>query len=401
MSVPKSENYPDDPEKLPPARRRRARRLLAPLEGDERTAALDRLARRSSATFDFFLFSLVGGAVFSIGLLLDSTPLLVLGAVIAPLMAPVVGIALGTVVGSGRFFLRSLAGLLLGSLLVFASGALVGYLSRFWEPLPMDLAYEHVQLSWAYFLVLAAGAVFTTSAMAHSGRRAGAASVALAYTLYLPLTIAGMGLTSGFAHLWPDGLVLYIVHLAWAVLIGTLTLLVLGYRPLTLFGYTLGGAVMLLGVVLLIGFSGISAVFGVFGTPMARPTATPTVTLTPSPVPPTPTLTVTPVPPTTTLTPTLTPTLTVTPSPTLTSTPTPVYARIDAGEQGGGANLRAEPGFDAAVITAIMNGTLVQVYPDAVELDGNQWAHILVLPDGPEGWVLQNLLSVATPAPNW
>jgi uncharacterized membrane protein len=273
-----SENFPDDPERLPPARRRRARRLLAPLEGDERTESLERLARRSSATFDFFLFSLVAGAIFSIGLLLDSTPLLVLGAVLAPLMAPVVGVSLGTVVGSGRFFLTSLVGLLLGGVLVFATGALVGYLSRFWEPLPLNLAYEHAQLSWAYFLVLAAGAVFTTSGLANPGRRAGAASVALAYTLYLPLTIAGIGLTSGFAHLWPDGLVLYIVHLAWAVLIGALTLLVLGYRPLTLFGYTLGGAMVMLGIVLLVGFSGISAVFGAFGTPMALPTSIPTDT---------------------------------------------------------------------------------------------------------------------------
>jgi Domain of unknown function (DUF389)/Bacterial SH3 domain len=396
-----SENFPDDPERLPPARRRRARRLLAPLEGDERTVLLDRLARRSSSTFDFFLFSLVSGAVFSFGLLLDNTPLLVLGAVLAPLMAPVVGVSLGTVVGSGRFFLRSLVGIVLGGLLVFATGALVGYLSRFWEPLPLDLAFEHAQLSWVYFLVLAVGAVFTTSGLANPGRRPGAASVALAYALYLPLTIAGIGLTSGFTHLWPDGLVLYVVHLAWAVLIGAITLLFMGYRPLTLFGYTLGGAVIMLGIVLLVGFSSISAIFGAFGPPMALPTSIPTETLTVTPVPPTATDTTTPVPPTHTLTPSLTPTLTTAPSPTFTTTPTPVYARIDAGEESTGANLRAEPGFSGAVITAIMNGTLVQVYPDSVEVDDRQWAHVNVLPDGPEGWVLQNLLLVATPAPNW
>lgn len=396
-----SENFPDDPEQLPPARRRRARRLLAPLEGDERTESLERLARRSSATFDFFLFSLISGAIFSFGLLLDSTPLLVLAAVFAPLMAPVVGVSLGTVVGSGRFFLRNLLGLILGSALVFATGALVGYLSRFWEPLPLNLAFEHVQLSWAYFLVLAGGAVFTASGLANPGRRAGAASVALAYALYLPLTIAGVGLTSGLVHLWPDGLVLFIVHLAWAVLIGALTLLVHGYRPLTLFGYTLGGAVIMLGIVLLVGFSGISALFGAFGMPMALPTTTPTATYTLTPVPPTLTNTVTPVPPTSTLTPSLTPSLTTAPSPTVTSTPTPVYARIEAGEESGGANLRAEPGFGTTLITSLMNGTLVQVYPDGVEIDGYQWAHISVVPDGPEGWVLQNLLLVATPAPNW
>ena len=64
MSLPKTESFPDDPDLMPPARRRRARRLLAPLEADERAATIDHLARRSSPTFDFFIFSaLLGSAV--------------------------------------------------------------------------------------------------------------------------------------------------------------------------------------------------------------------------------------------------------------------------------------------------------------------------------------------------
>jgi hypothetical protein len=38
MTLPNSEQFPDDPDSLPPARRRRARRLLAPLNADERAA---------------------------------------------------------------------------------------------------------------------------------------------------------------------------------------------------------------------------------------------------------------------------------------------------------------------------------------------------------------------------
>ena len=60
--------------------------------------------------------------------------------------------------------------------------------------------------------------------------------------------------------------------------LGALTLAILGFRPMTLFGYTLGGVVVLLGVVLLLGFGAFGAVMGVFGPPLAVPTYTPTDT---------------------------------------------------------------------------------------------------------------------------
>ena len=96
------------------------------MESDDRVDFLDKVAHRASPSFDFFLFSLLAGAVIAVGYLLDSEPILVLAAILSPLMAPVIGIALGTVVGSVQFFLRSLVGLLIGSSLVFLVGILAG-----------------------------------------------------------------------------------------------------------------------------------------------------------------------------------------------------------------------------------------------------------------------------------
>ena len=401
MSLPKTESFPDDPDLMPPARRRRARRLLAPLEADERAATLDHLARRASPTFDFFLFSLFSAILFSVALWLNSPALLVLGAVFAPLMAPAVGLSFGTVIGSYKFFGRSLAGLLVGCLLVFGIGAAGGWLAQLWPPLGLEQAYLHARISWINFIILAAGAIFTAATMAREERSPGAPSVALAYSLYLPLTIAGFGLTSGIPHLWPDGLVLFAIHLAWAILLGALTLAILGFRPMSLFGYTLGAVMALLGVVLLVGFGAFGAVLGVFGPPVAVPTYTPTATYTLTPVPPTATETATPVPPTPTLTLTLTPSLT--PSPTFTASPTPlpIYARVDAGDEYGGAFLRAEPGFTAASLGTLENGTLVQILPDTQEADGLFWVHVLVPSSGLDGWMLQTLVLIATPGPQW
>lgn len=387
-----SEQYPEDEERLPPARRRRARRLLAPIDADERAAFLDTVAHRASPSFDFFLFSLLAGAVFGVGLLMDAPAFLLVGALLAPMMAPLIGVALGTVIGSVRYFVRSLVGMAIGSLLVFLVGVLAGYMARTWLPLELNQAYLITQLSWTNFLVLALGAIFTATAMVRSETSPLLPSVVLAYELYLPLAAAGLGLGSGLPFLWPDGLVVFAVHLAWGALLGAFTLAIIGFRPLTLFGYTLGGVIILAGIILLIGLSGAGAAFGGnIALPTPIPTDTPTVTLTPTP-------TLTPVPPTATPTLTTTPTITVTPTLTPTPTATPQFALVSAGDLGG-AHLRANPGFQETSLALLGNGTLVQVLPDnPVEEGGTSWIHVMA-PDGKEGWIVQTALTVATPPP--
>jgi hypothetical protein len=399
MSLPKSDNIPDDPDLLPPARRRRARRLLAPLEVDERAIVLDQVRRRTSPSFDFFLFSVIAGIVFSIGIMLDSPVVLVLGAIFAPLMAPVIGLSLATVVGSYKFFARSLVALAIGSIMVFVVGVGAGYLGQVWVPASLNQAYSSAELSVINFIVLTVGSVFTAATMAHHERSPAAPSVALAYTLYLPLIAAGFGLGSGVPHLFPDGLVVFAIHLAWGVLLGAITLAILGFRPITIFGYTLGGVVTLIGLATVLGVGAYSTTLGWYGTPLAMPTYTPTATFTLTPIPPTATRTATPVPPT--LTPTVTPSPTITLTPTETPTPTsiPVYARIGPSQ---GALIREGIGFDTHIVyPPVMQSTLVQILGTPVEQDGYTWVHVRVIQDGREGWMLESLLLIATPEPNW
>jgi uncharacterized membrane protein len=401
MNLPKSEETPDDPERLPPARRRRAQRLLAPLDSDERANSLESLARRSSPSFDFFLFSLLSGAGLGVGLLFDAPPLLLLGTLLAPLMGPVVGISLGTVIGSVKFFMRSLVGLLIGSSLLFGSSLLAGYAAQLLQFEGFEQARLHTQLSWPGFVVLTVGAMLTAVAMVRTSRQTSIAyygtmlaSVALAYELYLPLAAAGFGLAAGVPNLWPDGLVVFAVHLAVAALLGALSLALLGFRPLTLFGYTVGGTFALLSVILILGITSAGAVIG---GQVALPTPVPTLTYTPTFPPPTATRTFTPVPPTETLTPTPTSTLTLTPTATITPSPTPMYAIVNSSPESGGAHLRDEPGLNARIIRTYINDTLMLVIPGAIiEADGLQWMNVIA-PDGNQGWMLQSLLLISTP----
>jgi hypothetical protein len=394
MNIP-SENEPQDiQDSLSRARRRRARRqVIAVLTPDEQANYLDEVARRAAPSFDHFLFSALAGLALGIGYLLDSPYLLLLAVLIAPLMTPAVGVSLGTVLGSWRYFGRSLGGLAVGGALVVILAALVGFVSRLWPGMILLQVHLHAQLTWPPLLVIGLGAGLTSALLVRDAQRVLLPSVAVVYGLYLPLAAAGFGLGSGIPHLWPDGLVLFLIHFAWVTLIGAGTLWAMGFRPQTLFGYSFGGVIALIGILLVIGFGGMGAVAT---GDLAQPTAsyTPSATLPPTDTPAPPTDT--PEPPTATFTPSLTPTLTNTLPPTSTPTATPVEARIFVGTDFGGAVLRDSP--NGLIVSSLVNGSLVVILGDfQTDETGLVWVRVLDLENNVEGWIRDTLLITATP----
>lgn len=227
----------------------------------------------------------------------------------------------------------------------------------------------------------------------------------LAYELYLPLAVAGFGLSSGLPGLWPGGLVVFGVHLAWAVLLGIISLAILKFHPLTSFGYSLGAVVGLTTMILLVSLGNFKMpVWNSTSTALPLPspatatvTGTLTVTSTVTPLPPTLTLTSPPLTATLTRTPTRTLVPSLTPTQTITPEPTPLWAIVKAST---GAFVRAEPKSNSAVVAGVLDGSLVQVKPGVMLESNLVWVHIITS-KGEEGWILQYLLVTATPAPGW
>lgn len=396
MTLPTSELLPEGNEhSLPPARRRRRRRMILPGSNSERAAFLETLAHTTTPSFDFFLLSILAGLALGIAILLDVQPLYVLAALACPFMAPVMGLSLAAVFGSVRFFLRTLGGLVVGSALIFALGLVTGLAAYNLEGLDLSLIEQHARFTWPDAVVLTAGAIFSTVQIFRKpDQRPRIASVALAYELYLPIGVAGYGLATRTPGLWPDALMVFVVHLAWAALIGTAVFAILGLRPRTIFGYTLGSTLVLIGIAAVIVISG-------YGTAVtarvALPTYTPTITQTHTS---TSTRTVTPSL-TPTETPTATPTKTLVPTNTVTLTvspePTPFWAVIEA-RGDAGAVIRDAPA--GAIIKSLLNGVLVEILPEYEETfaDGVTWVYVRI-PDGTEGWIVKALLNASTPTP--
>jgi hypothetical protein len=378
------------------ARRRRARRALTRLSGDERSALLESLARRAYPSIEFFLFSLLCGALLGTGLILDAQILLLFGLLLAPMMTPWVGLCLAAVTGSVRFLIQTLVAFAISGALILGTGALSGLAARLWLPLPLYQATTHSRLWWPDLIVLAIGSVLLVFSFVRTESKPILPSMLLAYGFYLPLSAAGFGLGSGVEGFWPDGLLVFLVHLALSAVLGVATLAFLGFRPRTLPGCLLSliiAAAALAALVILTGLGAALAERLSWSLPV--PQATPTVwTATLAAV-------LSPATPSPTTTPSSTPPVTPSPAATLTPQPTPVYARILA-RGFDGAIMRVSPG--GAVLTSLSNDHLVEVLPEIEEHNNLTWVHVrTTVPDGRvlEGWVLQSVLVTATPAPDW
>ncbi len=421
-SLPPLPEEPWPPERPPAsrARRRRARRTFFPKDAEGRAAVLDTLAHRAYPTLELFIFSLLCGAILGLGFLLDSHALLFFGILLAPLMAPWVGLTLAVVTGTPRLFVQTLAGLLVSAALVFLTGALSGLASRLFEPLTLTHAFLHSRLWIPDLIILAFGAILLNLSFVRSEEKPYLPSVLVAYELFLPLSAGGFGLGSGVEYLWPYGMLVFLVHLAWATLFGVGALAALRFRPRSAGGYVFALAVAFVSLATV----GWLAQPGKAPSPsLTEPTATsPATTLTPLPLPTpsaTPPLTATPVllrpteteaaPETDTPTPLSSPTsateeagLPITETSAATASPqaTPVYALIRARE-GGGAFLRKEPG--GSVLATLDNGSLVEILPGIQEKNGAVWIHVVVTRNEirVEGWLIQDVLETATPVPNW
>lgn len=396
---------PPGPGTVSRSRRRRRAQLTVPQDAAGRASVLESLSHRAYPTYEIFVYAAFAAAVIGLGYILDSQALLVFGVLVAPLLAPWIGLLLATITGSGRFFFETFMALLVSAVIVFLIGSLAGLASRPLLPRTFNEAFIHSRLWWPDLLVLAIGAAILTVSFVRSEARPFLPNVIVAYEFFLPLAAGGFGLGAGLPQVWPYGLLVFLVHFAWAGLFGLFTLVALRFMPTSLHGFAFSAAIAIVLVMLLVVLmsgGNWQPTFALQGAPLPATAATstpaPTQALTsfldsPTPLvePPSPApqstatlseFTATPPP--------------VTPTITMTIAPTPIYGQVVADR--GGAILRETPGGKG--LTVLDNYAYVQILPETEDVNGYTWLHVIASPNGVqiEGWIAKPYLSVPTPA---
>lgn len=176
----------------------------------------------------FWLVLLLSGAIATLGLVLNSTAVVIGAMLVAPLLGPLLGLSLALAVGDGRLFVQTATTILLGAAGIVGLAALLTWALPF-QTLTDEIASRTqpttLDLGIAVFSGLA-GAVVTASREARLS--ASIPGVAVAVALVPPLGVVGFGLAVGPPSIARGALLLFGANLAGIVLSGMATFFLIG-----------------------------------------------------------------------------------------------------------------------------------------------------------------------------
>lgn len=186
------------------------------------------LADTAEFTPVFAALTALSAVVCALGLLIDDVAVVIGAMVIAPLLGPLVALALATTLADGRLARKGAASGGAGLLLAFLLSVAIGALTPVNPEIPQVVTRSSVGLGHVG-LALAAGSAGTLAFT--TGTAAAVIGVMVAVALVPPLVASGLLFGGGYPAAGGGALLLTLVNLIGVNLAGVVTFLALGVRP--------------------------------------------------------------------------------------------------------------------------------------------------------------------------
>ena len=178
----------------------------------------------------YLMMVVMSTIVAAIGLLKDNVAVVIGAMVIAPLLGPIIGLALATTLGDRELTRHSLKASAAGLALALTLAILMGYLLEVNPYIPEIASRTDISLG-DVILALASG--FAGALAFTSGAPAALIGVMVAVALLPPLVTLGLLLGSGFWQLALGALLLLATNMICVNLAGVISFWVQGVRPTT------------------------------------------------------------------------------------------------------------------------------------------------------------------------
>jgi uncharacterized hydrophobic protein (TIGR00271 family) len=206
-------------------------KVVPQIERDDRIALVDRLQSSAAWNFDFLALMVLSTTMAAIGLIQNSTAVVIGAMLVAPLMTPLMGFGLALVQGNpvlARLSFRSVA---LGLCVSLLGGFLVGLGTlSFEEPTREMLARGGPGL--LDLLVAFAAGLAAAYASSRPGLIAALPGVAIAAALVPPIATSGLAFSLGDFSLAAGALLLFGINMVTIVLASMVSLWMVGFRSL-------------------------------------------------------------------------------------------------------------------------------------------------------------------------
>jgi len=355
---------------------------------------IDDLIRRNQLNLSSVWQFLISLALLAVGLIADLPLLVLLSAVTAPVLNPMIGLVLSAIKPSGSYFLKSLLYILLTAAAFFGTGWLINQVSPSIITFDQITGFFALKDGWLEWSVLALTSIICVYLFLYRpGGPSVVTSTVLAYLIFIPITLAGLLFAQGDQTGAVNLLLLCGARVFISIVILLVTTWVFGFSPKGVLGWLLLVIVVLASALTIFELHYKQFAFSLpESQPVKVAAAAPTEELTePTKELAKPTQTLPTA--TTVLMKTPEPIITLQPTTMVVSTPIAQFAQVVSES---GVVVREFPSTQSAIITYINNGLQVTLLGEQVTDQGMDWEKVIA-PDGKEGWVAARFLSAINP----
>ncbi|NMC53977.1 MAG: DUF389 domain-containing protein [Chloroflexi bacterium] len=207
----------------------------APISPDRREEVLQSLSLAASPGFDFFLLIVLSCSIATLGLITNSTAVIIGAMLVAPLMSPILGISLASVAGEQKMYRHSVIALVQGVILAIVLSAIVSRLAynspfEVLRTLPSEVLSRTRPSPFDLGIAIAGGAA-AAYALAQPQLSAALPGVAISTALMPPLCTVGIGIALGDQTIILGAFLLFLTNLVSISFAGIVVFFMLGFHP--------------------------------------------------------------------------------------------------------------------------------------------------------------------------
>ncbi|MGV8026116.1 MAG: DUF389 domain-containing protein [Anaerolineaceae bacterium] len=204
---------------------------------DERKAVvIHNMEENSTPGFDFFLLIILSCTIATLGLVTNSSAVIIGAMLISPLLSPILGFSMSSLTGKQMLYRRSVISILVGSLLAIILSTIIAYLIyRIPYGIPESIPGEilaRIKPSPIDLTIALAGGAAAAYALAHPRLNATLPGVAISTALMPPLCTIGIGLAFSNRSIFLGSGLLFLTNLSAISFAGIVTFALMGFRPI-------------------------------------------------------------------------------------------------------------------------------------------------------------------------
>ncbi len=182
------------------------------IDKDRQKKVYHEIKESARGDFDFFVLTIFSGIIITLGLIVNSSAVVIGGMLLAPLVWPILSLSLGIVKGRSKLIQDSVFTLLKSTLLIFVIAIIIGAISPSYALKGTEFLSRTSPTIFELFIALAAGFV-GAFIIAYPKIGAAIAGVVIAAALVPPIAVMGVSVSHGNISLAGGAFILYLSNL--------------------------------------------------------------------------------------------------------------------------------------------------------------------------------------------